>query len=47
MLLCGPQIRLAFRRFFESTFAELAVLSYAEVPARVEVQSAAMIPFPE
>jgi flagellar biosynthesis protein FlhA len=47
VLLCGPQIRLAFRRFFESTFAELAVLSYAEVPARVEVQSAAMIPFPE
>ena len=47
VLLCGPQIRLAFRRFFESTFAELAVLSYAEVPARVEVQSAATIPFPE
>jgi len=47
VVLCGPQIRLAFRRFFESTFAELAVLSYAEVPARVEVQSAAMIPCPE
>ncbi|MBL9126125.1 MAG: flagellar biosynthesis protein FlhA [Verrucomicrobiales bacterium] len=47
VLLCGPQIRLAFRRFFESTFAELAVLSYAEVPARIEVQSAATIPCPE
>jgi flagellar biosynthesis protein FlhA len=47
LVICGPQIRLAFRRFFESTFAELAVLSYAEIPARVEVHSAAMIPCPE
>ena len=47
LVLCAPQIRLAFRRFFESTFAELNVLSYAEIPARVEVQSAAIIPVPE
>jgi flagellar biosynthesis protein FlhA len=47
LVLCAPQIRLAFRRFFESTFADLAVLSYAEVPARVEIQSAAMVPSPE
>jgi flagellar biosynthesis component FlhA len=46
-VLCAPQIRLAFRRFFETTFAELTVLSYAEVPPRVEIQSAAMIPCPE
>jgi flagellar biosynthesis protein FlhA len=44
VVLCAPQIRLGFRRFFESTFADLAVLSYAEVPSRVEVQNAAMIP---
>jgi flagellar biosynthesis protein FlhA len=44
LVLCAPQIRLAFRRFFESTFADLAVLAYNEVPARVEVQSAAVIP---
>ncbi|MBC8003320.1 MAG: flagellar biosynthesis protein FlhA [Opitutaceae bacterium] len=43
VVLCAPQIRLAFRRFFETTFAELSVLSYAEVPARVEIQSAATI----
>lgn len=43
LVLCAPQIRLAFRRFFESTFADLSVLSYAEVPARVEIQSAAMV----
>ncbi len=44
LVLCAPQIRLAFRRFFESTFSDLAVLSYAELPARVEVQSAAVVP---
>jgi flagellar biosynthesis protein FlhA len=43
LVLCAPQIRLGFRRFFESTFSDLNVLSYAEVPARVEVQSAAII----
>jgi flagellar biosynthesis protein FlhA len=47
VLLCAPQIRLGFRRFFESTVGELAVLSYAEVPPRVEIQNAAMIPCPE
>jgi flagellar biosynthesis component FlhA len=47
LVLCAPQIRLGFRRFFESTFADLSVLSYAEVPARVEIQSAAMVPCPE
>lgn len=44
LVLCAPQIRLAFRRFFEGTFSDLAVLSYAELPARVEVQSAAVVP---
>jgi flagellar biosynthesis protein FlhA len=44
VVLCAPQIRLAFRRFFEATFADLAVVSYAELPARLEVQSAAMVP---
>ena len=47
VVLCAPQLRLAFRRFFESTFADLAVLSYAEIPARVQVQNAAIIPCPE
>ncbi len=43
VVLCAPHIRLGFRRFFESTFNELAVLSYAEIPPRVEIQNAAMI----
>ncbi len=44
VVLCAPQLRLAFRRFFENTFSDLAVLSYAEIPARMQVQNAAVIP---
>ncbi len=44
VILCGPQLRLAFRRFFESTFTNLAVLSYAEIPARTQIQNSALIP---
>jgi flagellar biosynthesis protein FlhA len=44
VILCGPQLRLAFRRFFESTFSNLAVLSYAEIPARTQIQNTALIP---
>ncbi|MCS7048828.1 MAG: flagellar biosynthesis protein FlhA [Verrucomicrobiae bacterium] len=47
VLLCAPQLRLGLRRFFESTLSELAVLSYAELPARVTIEPAAMIPCPE
>ncbi len=47
VVLCAPQLRLAFRRFFESTFMDLAVLSYAEIPPRVQVQNAAVIGCPE
>jgi flagellar biosynthesis protein FlhA len=43
VVLCAPQLRLAFRRFFENTFSDLAVLSYAEIPPRMQVQSAAVI----
>jgi flagellar biosynthesis protein FlhA len=44
LVLCAPQIRLAFKRFFETTFGELAVLSYAEVPPRIDIQTAAIVP---
>ena len=47
VVLCAPQLRLAFRRFFENTFSDLAVLSYSEIPARMQVQNAAVIPSPE
>jgi flagellar biosynthesis protein FlhA len=44
VVLCAPQIRLAFRRFFETTFSDLTVLAYTEVPSRIEIQSAGTIP---
>lgn len=44
LIMCAPQIRLAFRRFFETTFAELTVLSYSEVPSRVQIQNAGVVP---
>jgi flagellar biosynthesis protein FlhA len=43
VVLCAPPLRLAFRRFFESTFSELIVISYNEIPSRVEVQSAGIL----
>jgi flagellar biosynthesis protein FlhA len=46
VVLCAPQIRLAFRRFFETTFNELAVLAYSEIPPRVEIHNAGSIPCP-
>ena len=47
VVLCAPQIRLAFKRFFGATFADLAVLSYSEIPARAEIFNAAVVPCPE
>lgn len=44
LVLCAPQIRLAFRRFFETTFTELGVLAYNEIPSRVQIQNAATVP---
>jgi flagellar biosynthesis protein FlhA len=44
VILCAPQLRLAFRRFFENTFNNLAVLSYAEIPSRIQIQNASVIP---
>jgi flagellar biosynthesis protein FlhA len=47
VILCAPQLRLAFKRFFEGTFNELTVLSYAEIPQKTEVQNVGMILSPE
>jgi flagellar biosynthesis protein FlhA len=47
IVMCAPQIRLAFRRFFETTFSDLTVLSYAEVPSRIEIQNAGIIACPD
>lgn len=47
VLICAPQIRLGFKRFFESAFAELVVIAYPEIPSRIEVQSAGNIEYPQ
>jgi len=47
VVLTAPHLRLPFRRFFDSTFADLAVLSFAEIPARTEIQNAAVIASPD
>jgi flagellar biosynthesis protein FlhA len=47
VVLCAPQLRLAFRRYFENKFSDLAVLSYSEIPVRMQVQNAAVISGPE
>ncbi len=47
VVLCAPQLRLAFRRFFQSTFSELTVLSYSEIPPKVEIQNAAVLSLTE
>jgi flagellar biosynthesis protein FlhA len=47
VVLCGPHIRLAFRRFFEATFSDLTVLSYSEIPSKVDIQSAGTLVVPE
>ena len=44
VVLCAPPLRLGFRRFFETTFSDLAVLSYSEIPPRIQIQNAAVIP---
>lgn len=46
VVLCAPQIRLPFKRFFESTFSELVVLAYNEIPPKTELQPTIIIPYP-
>ncbi len=43
IVLCSPQIRLAFRRFTEATLPFLIILSYAEITRNVQVQSVGMV----
>ena len=43
VVLTAPHLRLPFRRFFETTFSDLTVLSFAEIPPRIEIQNAAVI----
>jgi flagellar biosynthesis protein FlhA len=43
VLIVGSEIRLAMKRFFESHFPRLAVLSYQELPANTEIENAGVV----
>jgi flagellar biosynthesis protein FlhA len=43
VLLCSARVRLPVRRFTQRTLPQLAVLSYSEVPAGVEVYACGMV----
>jgi len=43
VMVVGTEVRLALKRFFESSFPRLAVLSYQELPANTEIESAGII----
>ncbi len=45
-LVVSAEVRLPIKRFFEPTLPRLAVLSYQEMPAAVEVENAGFIPLP-
>jgi len=43
LVICSPAIRLALRRFFETTFRNLTILAYNELPENTQVQSIGMV----
>ncbi len=47
LVLTAPHLRLPFRRFFETTFSDLSVLSFPEIPPRIEIQNIATVAAPE
>jgi flagellar biosynthesis protein FlhA len=44
LIVCSPSIRLALRRFFESTFRNLTIVAYNELPEQTQIQSVGMVP---
>jgi len=43
VMIVGTEVRLALKRFFESSFPRLAVLSFQELPANTEIESSGII----
>jgi flagellar biosynthesis protein FlhA len=43
VIVVGTEIRLALKRFFESSFPRLAVLSYQELPTNTEIENAGIV----
>ncbi|HZZ18165.1 MAG TPA: flagellar biosynthesis protein FlhA [Opitutaceae bacterium] len=43
VVIVGTEVRLALKRFFESSFPRLAILSYQELPPNTEIENAGII----
>jgi flagellar biosynthesis protein FlhA len=43
VMIVGAEVRLALKRFFESSFPRLAVLSFQELPTNTEIENAGII----
>jgi flagellar biosynthesis protein FlhA len=46
IIVTTQELRLPFKRFFEPTFPRLVVLAYQEIPNKVQLQNAGIIPAP-
>jgi flagellar biosynthesis protein FlhA len=46
VLVTTQELRLPFKRFFEPTFPRLCVLAYQEIPNKVQLENAGIIPAP-
>ena len=47
VLVCGPQIRIALYRFLKSTFSDLAVIGFTEIPNSVPLKNFAVVNMPD
>ena len=46
IVITTAELRLPFKRFFETSLAKLVVLAYQELPGQVEIQNLATVSFP-
>jgi flagellar biosynthesis component FlhA len=46
LIVVMQEIRLAFKRFFESTLTKLVVISYQEIPPQTEIENYGIVQAP-
>jgi flagellar biosynthesis protein FlhA len=46
LIVVSTEVRLPIKRYFESSFPRLVVLSYQELPASTEIENAGIITLP-
>jgi flagellar biosynthesis protein FlhA len=47
VLVCGPQVRIALYRFLKSTFSDLAVIGFTEIPQNIPLKTFAVVTLPK